>query len=833
MTAQTTNTEQNKSDKALARIDSQDATFILPIRQFLETHGCTVIIGPTGRDIPLYHIVAGDELFVKEFFSEHNERETKRLALLLDANHEHLQDFPRATGAKIVLLPPKIPDTREVEAIFAFFFVDNKPVLNLLPPGTSVRSKKIPPVLQEIKNTYREDDKNRIAQTMAEIFEEKGIKPHDAKQPQRHVRKLHVLFFTFFLLIAPLAWYLLSFILTIGTLSVTSQTLAMGNVPLATQVTQVTKYWVYQGKGTLTIIGFPVVSLGRGRVVRQQEKLWSLLGDLQKGIEGALAVAAHGQTTAQTILVSDQTGFTLENAKNFSGLASNIERIRNDIFLLRNHLGFAQAQLGELIHQQSFPFSISIIRRIGERTQKRIATLRTDAETMDNLLSLYQKIGGFTEKKTYLLLFQNSMELRPTGGFIGSVGLATFSEGKILDFQIQDVYTVDGQLKGHVDPPAPIAEFLGTEHWYLRDSNWDPDFQKSGERAAWFYEKETGIKVDGVIALNVPVIDDLLSATGPIELIDYNDRITAENFFGKSLYYTQSGFFPGSTQKKDFLGTLANAIIAKLMTQKGTDPLLVFRAITRGLRKHDILFFLKDPQLSGLVTSLGWGGVVPEKQTCIHNKESCVFDYFALVDANMSVNKANYFVKRDMVRQVTLGETGTIGETILISYKNTSPGDNNGGGQYRNYARFYIPNDSIISSITIDGGVIRSKKEEKGKLTQLPYTQNEGSIGGLMAVAVVFDVPAGTERRMVISYQRQNKFVFEKNRASLELFTQRQPGTMNTTLQASVLYPIFWTSQEAVVGDGQTKQVFLAKQAQFEYNTDLSSDSNIQLTFLK
>ena len=67
------------------------------------------------------------------------------------------------------------------------------------------------------------------------------------------------------------------------------------------------------------------------------------------------------------------------------------------------------------------------------------------------------------------------------------------------------MYALDGQLKGHVDPPAPMRDLLGQEHWYLRDSNWDPDFKESAARAAWFYEKEGGVPVDGVIAINVPV----------------------------------------------------------------------------------------------------------------------------------------------------------------------------------------------------------------------------------------------------------------------------------------------------------------------------------------
>ena len=68
------------------------------------------------------------------------------------------------------------------------------------------------------------------------------------------------------------------------------------------------------------------------------------------------------------------------------------------------------------------------------------------------------------------------MELRPTGGFIGSYAIMTFDKGRLAEIVVNDVYTADGQLKGHVDPPEPIRKYLGEGGWFLRDSNWDPDF---------------------------------------------------------------------------------------------------------------------------------------------------------------------------------------------------------------------------------------------------------------------------------------------------------------------------------------------------------------------
>jgi hypothetical protein len=283
------------------------------------------------------------------------------------------------------------------------------------------------------------------------------------------------------------------------------------------------------------------------------------------------------------------------------------------------------------------------------------------------MLTLYPQMAGFKEPKTYLVLLQNSNELRPTGGFIGSVGVATFEQGFLSDFSIQDVYALDGQLKGHVDPPLPIRELLGQEHWYLRDSNWDPDFKLSAEKAIWFYEKETGGHVDGVVAVNVPVVVDVLTATGPIFLSDYNDRITAENFFGKSIYYTQAQTFPGSTQKSDFLGSLARTLLTKLTTETNVNPMALFRALSSGLARRDILFMFTRDDLQQLVVHFGWSGRVFNVTGCKGVSEDiCLFDPVALVEANLSVSKVNYFIKHTGLREIIIAPDGGVRKILSI-----------------------------------------------------------------------------------------------------------------------------------------------------------------------
>lgn len=819
MTAQDTN---ETIDESLARIDSQDESFILPIRQYLEAHGCIVSAGKSFGKIPQYHIAAGDENFVKRIFAEYNNGATRRLALVVDGMGENPTDFFNAIDAKIVLLLPRPIAAREVEQIFAFFFTGDQTVLDLVPPGSLKPSKKILPHEDEVR---KEEDEDRISKTMQEIFQSKEKRVDQNSSVRRTEKRtrsswLRLLLFIFFIIILPVAWYVLCAFMTIGSLALSGKLLSQGNIAYAKRSEQASGFWITQGKGTLTILGFPAALLNRQSFVHKQEQLWSILADLQKGLDGGVTAIENGKLVMQTLLVNDP-------AQKEGGLAKGIDDIRNSLFLVQTHLGLAQGELKDFLSQNQMPFL--------EKINNPLSKIRSDTETMDNLLSLYQKIGGFSQKKTYLLLFQNSMELRPTGGFIGSVGVATLTDGKLTDFQIQDVYTVDGQLKGHVDPPEEVASLLHQEHWYLRDSNWDPNFSVSGPRAGWFYEKETGITVDGVIGVNVPLIQALLSATGPITLTDYNDRITAENFFGKSLYYTQGNFFPGSTQKKDFLGTLANAIIDKLTTQKNIDSFSVFRSIAKGLANHDVLFSFSDPQLESLAVNLGWGGAVPQKTSSCENTAECLLDYAYLVDANMGVNKVNYFMKRNMIREIAVGESGSVKETITVSYQNTSVSDTGGGGNYRNYLRVYIPSDSALTSVSIDGQPVHNKPEQTKTPAQLPYTKTEPSIGNLSGIGIAFDVPASSEHRLVVSYERKKPLTFIGGKSSMMVFTQRQPGSINTTIQTTVSYPIFWTGKAAPgqTGEVGAKQVFLAKDAQFEYNTDLLEDQELKLTFLK
>jgi hypothetical protein len=142
---------------------------------------------------------------------------------------------------------------------------------------------------------------------------------------------------------------------------------------------------------------------------------------------------------------------------------------------------------------------------------------------------------GNEKKANYLVLLQDKNELRPTGGFISQVGIFTFDKGQLVSKSISNTVDFDNQLRGKVTPPFPLQKYLGISNWYLRDSNWDPNFSLASQKAEWFLEKETGQNVDGVIAIQsqsfdkIKTLSDIFNAlnTKDVQIFSHNENVQA------------------------------------------------------------------------------------------------------------------------------------------------------------------------------------------------------------------------------------------------------------------------------------------------------------------
>ncbi|QQR54454.1 DUF4012 domain-containing protein [Candidatus Peregrinibacteria bacterium] len=113
--------------------------------------------------------------------------------------------------------------------------------------------------------------------------------------------------------------------------------------------------------------------------------------------------------------------------------------------------------------------------------------------------------------RTYIVLFQNNYELRPTGGFISNYAELTFSHGLYKGITFHDVYAEIDEHKT-MEPPLVLSTLLDNENYAghtFRDANFDPDFRLSKDELIHFYQlTNPEARIDGVVAVDFHFLEN-------------------------------------------------------------------------------------------------------------------------------------------------------------------------------------------------------------------------------------------------------------------------------------------------------------------------------------
>ncbi len=425
-------------------------------------------------------------------------------------------------------------------------------------------------------------------------------------------------------------------------------------------------------------------------------------------------------------------------------------------------------------------------------------------------------ILGKNEKKTYAILFQNNMELRATGGFIGSFALMSFEKEKLTDFSVFDVYDADGQLKGKVAPPPEILHYLGQPDWFLRDSNVSPDFPTFAPQAEWFLEKEMMAKVDGVFAIDISFAESLLNITGPISLPDYKETVNSQNLFEKAEKQAEQEYFPGSKNKKDYLGSLGREMWNKVLSLPKNDFVKLFKLMKdAGEKRHLQVYFNEDSlQKLSLMYKLDGSFISGKKQ------------YLNIVENNYGANKANYFVKRDIFHVVHLLPDGFVEQNLKIQYENLSPLAMWPTGIYKPYVKVYMNRDTLFKDLEFQGKKAKlSDFLNEFVLKDLKPTEQlvlQGEENDKQYFGTFFEIPISARREINLSYQSKTADI--SNLKNFELYLQKQAGVVGDNYHLTVLFPDALAAKSNLPAS-------LAARGKLEYNLNTEKDIDLKINF--
>ncbi|MBU1033602.1 DUF4012 domain-containing protein [Patescibacteria group bacterium] len=343
---------------------------------------------------------------------------------------------------------------------------------------------------------------------------------------------------------------------------------------------------------------------------------------------------------------------------------------------------FNQVMSGETSDRDLAEKIIKNLEKINNKLNKIDIKQLNEFKSISNDLLLVSK-KFLNENQNYIIILQNSDELRASGGFLGSFSTLEIKNGQPTPFKIQDIYVPDGQFKGFLEAPKGLDEYLSSgQGMRLPDSNWWPNFPDSAEQVLYFFKETEQKDYQGVIAINLNAVEKLLAITGEIYLPDYDKSVDQYNF-AEIAREDRSEFFPGSQEKANFLNHFLKIFKLKLSQSIKENPKAYLALAKNLLQSKDIQIYSKDQEIAEILSRRQLDGKMYD-----NNQEL----YYFLVESNVGINKTNRLVERQV--NINIDENQ---QKLSIKFQN------NNQLPYINYQRLYIkPNNNLVSVLIDD-----------------------------------------------------------------------------------------------------------------------------------
>lgn len=380
---------------------------------------------------------------------------------------------------------------------------------------------------------------------------------------------------------------------------------------------------------------------------------------------------------------------------------------------------------------------------------------------------------GIDEPKKYLLLFNNHSELRPTGGFPGTYGVVSFSGGGLSDFFVDDVYNLDGQLKRNIVPPKQIQHITPT--WGMRDAAWFADFPSSARKSMWFFAQEAGYKVDGVIALNPDIIEEILKVVGPIEMPEYGLTLTSDNFLESIQEEVEYG--ENRTQPKKVVVDLAPRLLERLYSANSDKWMRIFAVFMAGLEEKDVMLYFEDKGLEEFAVKKGFGGEI--------NKTSS--DYLTVNFSNIKGSKTDIVTDSSVMMDSRISGNKIV-HKVIISRRHNG-GDHEHGFYNRSnpsYVRVLVPEGAELLHVIgndlpkykplIDYGLAGFSKDgdlerfESSVFLDKNFNVDKYEESGKQGIGFWMVAEPGTEKKVELEY------TVPFGGGNYSFYFQKQPG---------------------------------------------------------
>ena len=281
------------------------------------------------------------------------------------------------------------------------------------------------------------------------------------------------------------------------------------------------------------------------------------------------------------------------------------------------------------------PKYLSLLRDARTDLQKQTSEIAKLLQNTDLAARIAPSLMGADGPRTYFMGFQTNAEARGTGGLLGGFGILRFDNG---------VPTMD-TLAPNTEFDKPFTPLdLGPEYadqygfanptTDYRNSNQSPHFPYAAQIWKSMWAQQTGMNVDGVIAIDPVALSYVLGAVGPVTMPD-GEVITRDNVVELTESTAYIRFPTDQPARKKYLQDIAREVV-KGMTGPVQSPRDLLDALGKAATEGRIAVWSASPADQKLLEETPLAHVVPDDPA----------PYAAVVINNLGGNKLDYYLKR-------------------------------------------------------------------------------------------------------------------------------------------------------------------------------------------
>lgn len=269
---------------------------------------------------------------------------------------------------------------------------------------------------------------------------------------------------------------------------------------------------------------------------------------------------------------------------------------------------------------------------------------------------------GADGPRTYFMGFQTNAEARGTGGLLGGFGIIRFDNG----IPSIDALAPNTQLDKTFSPIDLGPEYtdlygFGDPTTDFRNSNFSPHFPYAAQIWKSMWAQQTGVNVDGAIAIDPVALSYVLGAVGSVTLAD-GEVVTSDNVVELTESTAYVRFPDDQPARKQYLQNIAQQVVQR-MTEPLASPRQLLDALGRAVDEGRIAVW----------SATSADQLLLEETPLAHSIPDDTAPYAAVVVNNLGGNKLDYYLRRSIMYSADGCERDTRNSVVSVNLASNAP----------------------------------------------------------------------------------------------------------------------------------------------------------------